>query len=34
MYVLGADLKTTWGNSGDENTHDVWRYFTKIDQEI
>ena len=34
MYVLGADLKTTWGNSGNENTRDVWRYFTKIDQEI
>ena len=31
ISVLGTDLKTTWGNSGAEDTHDIWRYCTKID---
>jgi hypothetical protein len=34
ITVLGTDLKTTWGNSGNENTHDVWKYCAKIDNEI
>jgi len=31
ITVLGSDLKTTWGYSGNEKTHDVWQYFSKID---
>jgi len=34
IYVLGADLKSTWGSSGVDNTHDWWKYMTKIDEEV
>jgi hypothetical protein len=34
ISVLGTDLKSTWASSGSADTHDIWKYFSKIDQEI
>lgn len=34
ISLLGADLQSTWGKSGNEKTSDAWKYCSKLDQDI